>query len=390
MERTRERELGIVAELLEQGKDESAQRMLRHMLRKDPNNVEIWWVLANTAPRPQAIAAVQEILRLSPLHEGARRLLAHLHQLPEADRPLPELLAERKIYACPQCAAQLALKTTIPIRCPFCDTALRPEDQRLMTDFETLDEVLPFSYSRERAAQFVQHWLKNSWLLPPRLKQTFSAAWLIPVYIPFWRITADLGGTWRNEWGESGEVHAEVRDLLHSASAHIPAQHWRAILNFQLAHAQAYTPAELNEFAVNLPAVPYEQALLPVRRLVLEALHRQNPRLDDPDLSIELHHETDLWQIILLPFYLITYSYGGKRYQIVVNGQTGELDGGRPVEWRRAILYILLLILPGLLWSFLAASTGVSGALLLPLLILLGGLILSGFVLNEAFTYDHP
>ena len=49
-----------------------------------------------------------------------------------------------------------------------------------------------------------------------------------------------------------------------------------------------------------------------------------------------------------MPVWIGSYRFGGKPYQIVVNGQTGEVEGDRPwSKWKivLAVLVALLLLL---------------------------------------------
>jgi hypothetical protein len=51
---------------------------------------------------------------------------------------------------------------------------------------------------------------------------------------------------------------------------------------------------------------------------------------------------------ILVPLWLLSYTYGAKSYQVLVNGYTGKMDGTYPVSpWKvmAAIAIALLLLL---------------------------------------------
>ena len=55
---------------------------------------------------------------------------------------------------------------------------------------------------------------------------------------------------------------------------------------------------------------------------------------------------------ILVPVWLMTYSYGRRAYQVVVNGVTGQMAGGRPWSWIKiTLLVIVVLIIAGLIIS---------------------------------------
>ena len=43
---------------------------------------------------------------------------------------------------------------------------------------------------------------------------------------------------------------------------------------------------------------------------------------------------------ILLPIWLAAFRYRGKVYQILVNGQTGEVEGARPYSWIKIALAV--------------------------------------------------
>jgi hypothetical protein len=48
----------------------------------------------------------------------------------------------------------------------------------------------------------------------------------------------------------------------------------------------------------------------------------------------------------------MTYVYGGKSYQVVVNGVTGTLAGSRPYSWIKVTLLLLALLLVFLLYAY--------------------------------------
>jgi hypothetical protein len=48
---------------------------------------------------------------------------------------------------------------------------------------------------------------------------------------------------------------------------------------------------------------------------------------------------------ILVPLWLLTYTYGPKTYQLLVNGYTGKMDGTYPVSiWKVLGIGLLILI----------------------------------------------
>ena len=73
---------------------------------------------------------------------------------------------------------------------------------------------------------------------------------------------------------------------------------------------------------------------------------------------------------ILVPVWLVNYTFGPKTFQVLVNGYTGSTAGDRPVSWVKVFFYIVIpaimvLIIIALVnsqeadvWTSLRASTG--------------------------------
>ena len=45
---------------------------------------------------------------------------------------------------------------------------------------------------------------------------------------------------------------------------------------------------------------------------------------------------------ILVPVWLVTYTFGPKTFQVLVNGYTGTTAGDRPVSWVKVFFYIVI------------------------------------------------
>jgi hypothetical protein len=45
---------------------------------------------------------------------------------------------------------------------------------------------------------------------------------------------------------------------------------------------------------------------------------------------------------ILVPVWLVSYTFGSSSFQTVVNGYTGETAGDRPISWVKVFFYVIL------------------------------------------------
>jgi hypothetical protein len=72
------------------------------------------------------------------------------------------------------------------------------------------------------------------------------------------------------------------------------------------------------------------------------------------NLHVETSYSSETFKHTLLPIWLLTYTYGSKSYQLVVNGQTGAVAGHRPYSaWK-----ILFAVLGGLIVALIIYAFG--------------------------------
>jgi hypothetical protein len=71
----------------------------------------------------------------------------------------------------------------------------------------------------------------------------------------------------------------------------------------------------------------------------------------DTHRNLRIHPEYSgrTFKHILVPVYLLTYLYGRKAYQVLVNGYTGAVAGGRPYSvWKILGAVLLALVTIGI------------------------------------------
>ena len=71
---------------------------------------------------------------------------------------------------------------------------------------------------------------------------------------------------------------------------------------------------------------------------------RQVPGDTYRNLVVQATFSDQRFKHILVPVWLLTYSFGSKTYQVVVNGVTGSIAGGRPWSWIKITLLVILAI----------------------------------------------
>lgn len=66
------------------------------------------------------------------------------------------------------------------------------------------------------------------------------------------------------------------------------------------------------------------------------------------NLQVDARVQGRTFKHILVPVWLVNYTYGSRNFQVVANGYTGSIAGEQPYSWVKitfAVLGVLLLIL---------------------------------------------
>ena len=63
----------------------------------------------------------------------------------------------------------------------------------------------------------------------------------------------------------------------------------------------------------------------------------------DTHRNLQVHslYQDRTFKHILVPVWLVSYNYGAKAYQVVVNGYTGKMAGEHPLSWVKITLAVL-------------------------------------------------
>jgi hypothetical protein len=67
---------------------------------------------------------------------------------------------------------------------------------------------------------------------------------------------------------------------------------------------------------------------------------------------VDANYFDQTFKHVLLPVWLLSYDYGRRSFQVVVNGVTGAIAGERPWSWIKILFVVLLaLVAIGILGS---------------------------------------
>ena len=270
---------------------------------------------------------------------------------------------------CTSCAATFTLSGHDTSEdCPFCGTSIviAPCQVRQLVP----DGVVPFAIDRDQAQVLAQRWMSRLFFAPSKFKQfARDDDGLHGMYVPFWTFDAQTDSRYTGQRGDnytttvgsgknrrtvtrtrwrpaSGRVREFFDDVLIWAGRSIPPPIIRRFRRWNLSAARPYSSA----FLVGLQAQAYdlsldegsEQAkdamLKAIRQLVRRDIGGDKQRIH----SLNVKYAGETFKLLLMPIWISALQYRGKAYTFIVNGQTGEVRGDRPLSWLKIGALILL------------------------------------------------
>lgn len=329
---------------------------------------------ARVLPAPSADAQA-EALREQDYQDALRRLAAR-----EAD-------LEARVVDCPSCGAQTRFEGhVIGDKCAFCASPLLLE-QAHVERLIRAQAVLPFALDKAAAQRVFAQWIGSRWFAPTALKATVrEAAGVKGIYLPWWTYDAATITTYRGERGvqrrvaanrptataqagaattrivtdwspASGAVPVAFDDILIAGSPSIAPRLARVLDQWDLSRLRPPADEVLAGFAVEVYRTPLEAGFGQARERMQPAIDSAIRRDIGGDVQRVLARQTVVDDIrfkhLLMPVWIGSYRFGGKPYQIVVNGQSGEVEGDRPwSKWKIGLAVALALLVLVVLMQF--------------------------------------
>ncbi|MBF9144232.1 hypothetical protein [Hymenobacter properus] len=288
----------------------------------------------------------------------------------------PSRYVEQQLFSCPSCGARTRVAADAPtLNCGFCGSrAINPEAQR--TRLIEPAGVLPFRLSREAAVERFRRWIGTSWLAPNDLAKAANLDNLHGMYVPFWTFDAEAHSDWdgergdyyyvtvsgtdgrgnrvtrqerRTNWTHHSGTHDDFYDdLLLPASRGLTRHHKNAeeVLDYDLQEVVDYDPRVLLGWEAEVYDLDLHAGRAQAHDIIRQRERDACSELLGGDTQRDLRVDTSLsyesFKHLLLPLWLCAYTYRGKLYHFLVNGQTGKVSGSRPLSFWKVLLLVLL------------------------------------------------
>ncbi len=313
-------------------------------------------------------------------------------------RPNQTMLSQSTLvdgFMCKNCGAQVRCEQgSRATTCPFCASTF-VVDLPSQPDRQDPEFVLGFECPADRAEQIYRDWLASGGLFRPRnLFREAKAEGLRGIYLPFWSFSVRADSRWSAQIGEhwyrtetyttrdnngktvtmtrrvqetewyplAGQLDAYHTFYLLSASKGLPQDVAEWVEPYELAALKRYEPKYLagwlsEEYSIDKEAA-YTQVSQEYERRQHAAIASFLPGDTSQSLQVETNFSHQGSDLILLPFYVRSYKYKDKLYRILINGQTGKIEGNQPVDKTMIATVVALVIVLGLIIGLLVSGVG--------------------------------
>jgi DNA-directed RNA polymerase subunit RPC12/RpoP len=301
-------------------------------------------------------------------------LVATLRNIPDDQRGWD---AQKTSVRCQSCQAISVFDAArVGQRCDFCGSSALVPYEEVKEAFRP-ESLLPMKVSETQVRESIRRWYGSRWFAPNKLKNAALTDTVKGLYIPYWTFDAQVHADWTAESGyhyyetetyrdsegktqtrqvqktrwvpSAGSLDHFFDDELVPASRGVDATLLRKVEPFPTQELTPYRAGFLSGWVVERYQIDLVAAAQRAREGMDAKTYNlcaaQVPGDTHRNLQVNTDYSSQTFKHILAPLWLLTYHYGSRNFQVVINGYTGTIAGLYPKSW----IKITLAVLAGLL-----------------------------------------
>jgi endogenous inhibitor of DNA gyrase (YacG/DUF329 family) len=302
------------------------------------------------------------------------------HDLVAAIRNIPDdkrgWEAKKTSVKCQSCQAISVFDPErVGQRCDFCGSAALVPYEEIKEAFRP-ESLLPMKLAETQVRDSIRRWYGSRWFAPNKLRQAALTDTVKGLYIPYWTFDAQVHADWTAESGyyyyvtetytdsqgktqtrqvqrirwepSSGVLDHFFDDELVPASRGVQPDMLRRIEPFPTKELVPYQPGFLSGWVVERYQIDLVNAAKAAREEMDAEMERlcsaEVPGDTQRNLQVDTDYSGQTFKHILAPIWLLTYNYGARNFQVVINGYTGAMAGKYPKSWIKITLAVLAVL----------------------------------------------
>ncbi len=304
------------------------------------------------------------------------------HDLEEELAKIPDeqrgLKMESKSVKCESCQAiSIFDASRAAQRCDFCGSpSIVPVES--MQDVITPESLLPAMLPATQVRDQLRQWYTSRWFAPNKLKRSALTDTLRGIYLPYWTFDAHVDARWTAESGyyyyttesyQDSNGKSQTRQVRHTrwensagelehffdddavpGTVGVHTALLRKVEPFPTTQdLKPYDPAYVRGWTVERYQVDLRKASEVSKEqmdaTIQQLCSREVPGDTQRNLEVDSNYQGRTFKHILVPVWLVSYTFGPKSFQVVVNGYTGKMAGEHPLSWVKIALVVLAVIL---------------------------------------------
>ncbi|MCR4703368.1 MAG: hypothetical protein K5665_06870 [Saccharofermentans sp.] len=263
------------------------------------------------------------------------------------DNDISEEDKKRHEIVCNSCGATvIADENMMSTMCAFCGSPALIT-RRMTREFKP-DYIIPFKIDKRTAENNMKQWLKTRKMTPRGFKTKSRLTKMEPFYVPFWildcAVNTDMYGIGKKYTKDKtalfsvrAKANYYVKGVPFDASLKIANKLMEAIEPFDYSEMVKFD----NRYLQGFYADKYDQRPTEIMDRFVKRMDRISMDMKDsiavkydeyeptPEKNFTWMSELSI-RYCLLPVWFMTVEFGGRNYQVAVNGQTGEASGQAP------------------------------------------------------------
>jgi DNA-directed RNA polymerase subunit RPC12/RpoP len=250
---------------------------------------------------------------------------------------------EAKVVQCKQCGAEtIQNKLQLSGMCPFCgSTTVDTADPE--KDIMAPMGVIPFKITENRAYYIFKDWIKDRFLAPELLAKDAQLNKFYGIYVPLFTFDVLTVNRFTGHYNEgnrvlfkSGKFQHQVDDFPVVASKQLASDKLllSVLKDYRTREAKPYTSDALAGFPCEHYSIGLIDAWNSLGKEMRFYLENQVQKSDPSKYIMGIEMATDYYNLrykyLIVPVWINSFFYDNRLFTIVINGQTGKIDGQWP------------------------------------------------------------